>query len=333
MLSAESLLKMQNESYFSKVDQISDREEQGTFYFDNETGHGKIEVHRIFPGFELHYNDIRMSYMNEGSCDDYDDRDIIEINHCSQGRYECTFGTQDICHMAPGDLSISPLFKHRITSRFPLKNYYGVAVYINQKEITDELNNLFKSLTIDLSKLYSFVCDEKQYIIVRANKSVQNIFSELYILNEKRKLGYLRVKTLELLLFLSNICDDDLKYEESYFNHTKVHKIKEIRDFIVNDITKHYTIEELSKKFKISPTSMKECFKGVYGTSIYAYLRTYRLQSAQEMLMNSSMSVSEIGVRVGYSNPNKFMAAFKQEYGITPMSFRKSVLKDRIMSE
>lgn len=335
MFNSETLLMMQDQPYFSKIDKISDREEQGTFYFQNETGYGKIEVYRILPGFELHYNDINMSYMDEGlfyGCDDKDN-DIIEINHCSRGRYECDSGTRSTCYISPGDLSISPMFKPKIASGFPLNHYYGVAVYINAKKIPNELKSLFKILTIDLSKLYSIICSEKHHIIVRANESIQHIFSELYSLREKRKLGYMRVKTLELLLFLSDFCDDDLKCEERYFDLIRVHKIKEIRDFMVSDISKHYTIEELSKKFEIAPTSMKKCFKGVYGTSIYAYLRTYRLQSAQEMSMNSSASVSEIAVRVGYSNPNKFMAAFKQEYGITPMRFRKSVCEDRIMSE
>ena len=88
MFNSETLLMMQDQPYFSKIDKISDREEQGTFYFQNETGYGKIEVYRILPGFELHYNDINMSYMDEGlfyGCDDKDN-DIIEINHCSRGR-------------------------------------------------------------------------------------------------------------------------------------------------------------------------------------------------------------------------------------------------------
>lgn len=58
-------------------------------------------------------------------------------------------------------------------------------------------------------------------------------------------------------------------------------------------------------------------------TSLYAYLREYRLQTAQKLLTETDASIAEIAHRVGYENPNKFSSAFRQIFGMTPTEYRK----------
>ncbi len=68
---------------------------------------------------------------------------------------------------------------------------------------------------------------------------------------------------------------------------------------------------------------MKKKFAAVYGTSIYAYLKAYRLQEAQKKLLRTDLSVADIACAVGYENPAKFSSAFKDECGMTPAQFGK----------
>ena len=70
---------------------------------------------------------------------------------------------------------------------------------------------------------------------------------------------------------------------------------------------------------------MKRCFKGMYGAPVYTYLRTYRLQIAEKLLREGQLSVGEIAVEIGYTNPNKFTSAFRAEYGMTPTEYKKNV--------
>lgn len=74
---------------------------------------------------------------------------------------------------------------------------------------------------------------------------------------------------------------------------------------------------------------MKQCFKGIYGTPIYAYLRTYRLQIAEKLLREGKASIGEIATQIGYTNPNKFTSAFRTEYGMSPTEYKKNVQMDR----
>lgn len=61
----------------------------------------------------------------------------------------------------------------------------------------------------------------------------------------------------------------------------------------------------------------------------HSYLRTYRLQVAKKLLLETESSVTEIASKIGYENPNKFTSAFKETYGSSPTEFRKSVRLDR----
>ncbi len=53
------------------------------------------------------------------------------------------------------------------------------------------------------------------------------------------------------------------------------------------------------------------------------------MQTAQKMLAETGLQITEIANMIGYENPNKFTSAFREVYGVTPTEFRKSVRLDR----
>lgn len=302
------------------------RQDCKIFRLSNETGNGKITVYQVFPGIELYYNDMHMGYCNQNQATE---KNMIEINHCLIGRFECSFGENSCCYMAEGDLSISSGMKKKSNSCFPLNHYHGISIIINLDELLPEVRRIMGLLNIDLQYIQTYICEGNRCCIMRANPSIEHIFSELYHVREKRKPGYMKIKMLELLLFLSDLNTADEVLQTDYFNQNQVALIKEVASYITEDLTTHHTIEQLSQKFEISTTALKKCFRGVYGTSVYSYLRTYRLQVAQKLLLETELSVTDIASKIGYENPNKFTSAFKETYGSSPTEFRKSVRLDR----
>lgn len=96
--------------------------------------------------------------------------------------------------------------------------------------------------------------------------------------------------------------------------------------YLVGHFSEYYTIDYLSERFEISPTVMKKRFKGVYGDSVYAYMKRYRrLQVAERLLRESKLTVGESATQIGYLNPNKFTSVFCDEYGVSPTEYRKKV--------
>ena len=70
---------------------------------------------------------------------------------------------------------------------------------------------------------------------------------------------------------------------------------------------------------------MKKCFKEMYGDSVYAYIKRYRLQVAEKLLRERKLTIAEIAAQIGYLNPNKFTSAFCAEYRMPPTEYRKKV--------
>lgn len=319
---------LQGSRIYGKAQEVPHEEKKDyqILRLSNETGNGVITAYQVFSGIELYYNDMHMGYCNK---EQKTVKNVIEINHCRIGRFECSFGENSCCYMTEGDLAISSLMKKKSEACFPLRHYHGITILIDLDRVLPDIRRIMELLNIDLDYIKKYICEENRCCIMRANPSVEHIFSELYCVKEKRKAGYIKIKTLELLLFLSDLNTKEEILHMEYFNSSQVNLMKNVETYITKDLTKHYTIEQISHEFEISDSALKKNFKGVYGTSIYSYLRTYRLQTAEKLLRETELSVTEIASDIGYENPNKFTSAFKEMYGIPPTLYRKRIYLDR----
>jgi len=81
--------------------------------------------------------------------------------------------------------------------------------------------------------------------------------------------------------------------------------------------------EELSKKYLINPTTLKETFKAVYGRSIAAHIKQHRMEQAAKLLRETDLSIAEIAQAVGYDSQSRFTAAFKSFFQVVPREYRK----------
>ena len=159
-----------------------------------------------------------------------------------------------------------------------------------------------------------------------SSKEIEHIFDELYHVDPRIQKGYFRIKVLELLLYLDALELAGRTEERPYFYKSQVEKVKAIQALLTQDPTKKYTLEELSAQFDIALTPMKTCFKSVYGSPIFTYMRNYRMNVAASLLRSDkSLKVAEIAGLVGYDSPSKFAAAFHQVMGKTPLEYRKSM--------
>ena len=52
------------------------------------------------------------------------------------------------------------------------------------------------------------------------------------------------------------------------------------------------------------------------------YVALRRMGEAQNLLINTDMSITQIAAQVGYNNSNYFQSVFKRAMGITPREYR-----------
>lgn len=99
--------------------------------------------------------------------------------------------------------------------------------------------------------------------------------------------------------------------------------IREVHDYLVGHLDEKITIEELAKKFLINPTTLKDGFKSLYGMSIAAHVKEHRMKKAAFLLKETNASIGETARAVGYESQSKFSAAFKEEFGMLPLEYRR----------
>ena len=316
----------QNNSLYDADIKIIKQSKHCTVYeMKNDEGTGILTSYQVFPGIMLMYKDFHMGKCPHHSRLHKDIKDILEINHCREGRFECENINGMSTYLSEGDLAVNTIVNNRvINSTFPLEHYHGISILIDLGDAANMISTVLTDISIDLYALRDKLCADDRCFIIRAKDSIQHIFSELYTIPDEVKYGYFKLKVLELLLFLG-ILDAEEQFEKRpYFQKKQVNKIKQIQQFLTQHIEHHFTLEELSKRFDISLTAMNSCFKEVYGIPIYAYIRTYRMQAAASMLLQSQDSITVIAGNVGYENSSKFASAFKAVMHISPLAYRKS---------
>ena len=110
---------------------------------------------------------------------------------------------------------------------------------------------------------------------------------------------------------------------EGRYPAEQVETVRRVHELLTENLDRRYTIEELSRRFLINPSSLKETFKAVYGKSLAAHIKEHRMELASELLRGTDLSIAEISERVGYENQSKFSAEFKKQTGKLPSEYRR----------
>ena len=79
---------------------------------------------------------------------------------------------------------------------------------------------------------------------------------------------------------------------------------------------------ELSKMVGVNRTTLSQCFRKVYGVTIFDFLRTFRLEESKRLLRAGNRSVTQVAYEVGYSQQKTFSREFKKYFGDTPSDSR-----------
>ena len=281
-----------------------------------------ISRHKVFDGIDLMFLDVKQETIQFYA---KSHTKTFAINHCEEGRIECKFTSGEYLYMGPGDMSlgwhISSNYQHE--NYFPTKLFKGVVLLVDVEKAQPILDTLVTETRIDLTQLANRFCEHSDFgMMMEETESVRQIFSSLYKVPDQIKGHYFKLKVIEIFLLLSIISTTNHEKRSSY-RKQQVDIVKAVNEYISTQFMKRITIDSLSDQFDIPTSTLKRCFKGVYGTTIHHYLKECRINAAKRLLQESDQSILEIANAVGYENGSKFTSAFKEATGVTPSAYRK----------
>ncbi len=92
--------------------------------------------------------------------------------------------------------------------------------------------------------------------------------------------------------------------------------------YIEGSYTRGITIEELSGRFYVSPSTVSHLFRQKLGVSFYRYVTQRRLIAAKTLIEQGQL-LESVAAQIGFLDYSGFYRAFKQEYGISPRQYRR----------
>ena len=97
--------------------------------------------------------------------------------------------------------------------------------------------------------------------------------------------------------------------------------IEKIGEFINDNLTEKFTVDELCKKFCVSKNYLYSGFLRIFGTTVNDYAVNLRIERAKELLSKGELRVYEVCEQVGIDNYTYFCRLFKKKTGITPSKY------------
>ncbi len=110
--------------------------------------------------------------------------------------------------------------------------------------------------------------------------------------------------------------------EKPDFRGLPIRQIRQVEDYVREQLAEEISVETLAALVRLSPFHFSRVFKQATGMTPLQFVTRERITRAQQLIRETSFSLIEIGLEVGYTNPSYFAQVFRRVAGVTPSEFR-----------
>jgi DNA-binding response OmpR family regulator len=110
---------------------------------------------------------------------------------------------------------------------------------------------------------------------------------------------------------------------EKYTTVTEKVFLDKLNGFIEKELLNpDLSVEKICDEMHMSRTQLHRKVKALTNRSITAYVRRYRLLTAQELIRTTDKTITEIAYETGFNDPSYFHRSFQREFGTRPGDIR-----------
>ena len=263
------------------------------------------------PGWQV--DDIGMmeyTYVSQGS-----PQNALELKFCVSGKAYCD---SDECE--PGT-ACSKTGLENCSEEVETVDIYSfrfTSTYLHQFAST-------KAAVSEAERYLSFEHDQTiSHIIPLCNKN-RMILASLFNHKYSGALENIYLNSqIQFLLVYSMDClfgegDRDKVYQCKFLEDERGRNaIAQAREILLQHIGDPITIKELARKVATNECYLKKGFKEMFGTTIFDFYQSQRMEHAKYLLYDKGLSVTDVSALLGYSSISHFSTAFKKHTGIKP---------------
>lgn len=233
---------------------------------------------------------------------------------------EATFCIEKtIYEVSAGDILIIPAETLYIakTENFCEYFFFHFSGKIDKTEITPNFSTINDSFSFSLQEF------KHKYIYFNLKNSNNDIFNKVYtsIINCMEYRSYstqsgrllLDAEFSKIMFLLGGIV------ERAHNNIPTV--VRKMIIYIKKNLTKPLSLSEISSQCSVSAPYASRIFKKYMNMTVTEYINSEKLYYACELIVNTSMNISEIADYLGYCDVFYFSKLFTKKFGIPPSKY------------
>lgn len=151
-------------------------------------------------------------------------------------------------------------------------------------------------------------------------KNIQQIYAA-NLSKEARSL-FINAKVIEILALIFHAYQEQrLRYPS--VKPSDLSSIMNAARIIEQEMAAPPTLPELAHRVGINDNKLKRLFKVVFEQTVFGYLKTKRMQTAEQLLMAGELSIQQVSKSVGFKHNGHFSKVFSETYGTSPMEYKR----------
>jgi AraC family transcriptional regulator len=107
-----------------------------------------------------------------------------------------------------------------------------------------------------------------------------------------------------------------------YHGGLPIARLRKVEDYVRAHLAESVSIEKLAELAELSLFHFSRVFKQSTGMTPLQFVTRERILLAQQLIRETSRSLIEIALEIGYTSPSHFAEIFRRTVGITPSKFR-----------
>jgi two-component system response regulator YesN len=237
------------------------------------------------------------------------------------------------CLSADPKLSLSEETLNKIILNIKLSNLQTAVLYIDGVTRSLSLAKEGKCFKPELVKegkgfkpelVKEFYWQFIQSIIIMLNIQLPFLRQETNISGEQ---PYERIRGMIFMSDLDGYVKDLLQHIFDFYHDKNpvdsTNLIENAKKVIESNYAGDISLEQVARHVHLSPAYLSELFKKQTGMSFIDYKTIVRIENAKKLLIIPSMTISEVSLKVGYTDPKYFSKLFKKITGKTIYEYKK----------
>jgi AraC-like DNA-binding protein len=277
------------------------------------------------PPFADYTDSIRFGYRIDTIVDPvFHSHPRYEVYYFHEGSCNYLIGDK-IYSLSPGDLILMNGMTLHCAKIDPISPYIRSIVHYDPAGLKPFLD---PQHAVNILKPFQELGNYRISLRGREKEEAERMLQYMHSLYMRHdQIGYNRflLAFVDFLYFIYERCQTPLK---DLVDHPteKEKTVQRIISFIERNYAEDLHLVQLQEHLHLSKFYMPKIFKKITGVTIFEFLYQRRINQAKiQFILDPHLSVTEVGFLVGFKHLAHFSRIFKQQVGLSPEQYKKSV--------